>query len=75
MDYFDKKIIYNGPDRRSKKVWDRRIPNMPIGFGVFTQFVFKSKKRFWLLLLIACIGWIGIISHITIIVYKFFNHC
>ena len=64
---------YDGPERRSEEIWDRRIPNMPSGFGHFIRFIFKTKKRFWFLFFLSCIGWIGMISLISINLYKYFS--
>lgn len=67
---------YIGPERRSPQVWDRRIPNMPVGFGRFLRFLYKTQRRFYTLFIIACIGWIYLISEISIYIYmKFFNPC
>jgi hypothetical protein len=67
---------YTGPDRRSNKVWDRRIPNMPLGFGYFLRFMYRTKKRFWTLFILACIGWIYVISQISICIYlRYFHTC
>lgn len=65
---------YKGPERRSCRVWDRRIPHMPIGMGLFLRFMYRTPRRFWVLFVLACIGWIWMIAHISIILYvKFFN--
>lgn len=67
---------YTGPNRRSEKVWDRRIPNMPMKFGHFLRFLYKSKRRFHFLFGLACIGWIYVISQISIWMYmKYFHLC
>lgn len=67
---------YKGPERRSTEVWDRRIPNMPKGFGHFLRFLYKTKRRFYTLFILACIGWIYLISELSIYTYmKFFNPC
>lgn len=68
--------IYTGPDRRSNKIWDRRIPNMPMGFGHVLRFMYKTKRRFYILFILACIGWIFLISQISIWIYmKYFHMC
>ena len=65
---------YNGPDRRSEKVWDRRIPHMPMGMGMFLRFIYKTPKRFWVLFFLACVGWIWMIAHVSIAIYiRFFS--
>ena len=65
---------YEGPERRSSRVWDRRIPHMPVGMGIFLRFIYKTPRRFWVLFFLACIGWIWMIAHISIALYvRFFN--
>lgn len=64
---------YDGPERRSNQVWDRRIPNMPISFGLFLKFIYASKRRFTTLFILACIGWIALISDIAISIYRFIH--
>lgn len=63
---------YTGRNRRNNKVWDRRIPEMPTAFGTFLQFIFKTRRRFTVLLILACIGYIWLIADITILIYKHF---
>lgn len=65
---------YNGPERRSEKVWDRRIPHMPMGMGLFLRFIYQTPRRFWVLFILACIGWIWMIAHVSISLYvRFFS--
>jgi hypothetical protein len=65
---------YQGVERRSQKVWDRRIPHMPMGMGLFLRFIYKTPRRFWVLFFMACIGWIWMIAHVSIALYiRFFS--
>jgi len=55
-------------ERRSGP-WDRRIPNMPTFIGKCLQFLYKTKKRLWSILVIVSMGWIWIISGFSIWLY------
>ncbi len=47
---------------------------MPMGMGLFLRFIYQTPRRFWVLFILACIGWIWMIAHVSISLYvRFFS--